>query len=147
MTERPAFLSRAARWVRFALLAAIAVLLGLIVTTPRNEVPLTMSRAQANAIAAAPGFLLTSLTAANGSQFFLVDTVKQVICVYNVTGDKLRLEGARKFDTDSDILDGSVPSHIQVEGGNGASRDDAKAYWDDAKPKIDALITKKAGKP
>lgn len=142
MTERPAFLGRAARWMRFALLTAIAVLLGLIVTTPRNQVPLSMSRAQANAVAAAPGFLLTTLTATNGSQFFLVDTVKQVICVYNVTGDKLRLEGARKFDTDSDILDGSFPSHPAIEGGNGLARDEATAYWQETKPKIDKLAEK-----
>ena len=144
MTETPPIASRAARWTRFTLLAAIAAVLGLIVTTPRNEYPLTMSRAQANAISAAPGFLLTSLTAGNANQFYLVDTTKQIICVYNVTGDQLRLEAARKFDYDTEIADGSVAAKgIRIEGNtNGINRDDAKAYWEEIKPKIDALIEK-----
>jgi hypothetical protein len=144
MTETTPF-SRAARWTRFTLLAAIAAVLGLIVTTPRNEYPLTMSRAQANAISAAPGFLLTSLTAGNANQFYIVDTTKQIICVYNVTGDQLRLEAARKFDYDTEIWDSSVAAKgIRIEGNtNGIGRDDAKAYWEEIKPKIEALLEKK----
>ena len=84
MTEKPTILSVAARWTRVALLAAIAVVLALIVTTPHNEYPLTISRAQAQGISAAPGYLMTSLNATNADRFFLVDTTKQVICVYSV---------------------------------------------------------------
>jgi len=144
MSDKPDIATRAARWTRFALIAAIALVLGLIVTTPRNEYPLVMSRAQANAIAAAPGFLMTALTSANGNQFYLVDTHKQIICVYNVTNDQLKLEAARKFDLDSDIKDGSIPHKIKIDGNsNGASREDAKAYWDDLKEKVQNLIDKK----
>ena len=132
MTDKPSILGRAARWTRFALLAGIAIVLGLIVTTPKNEYPLTMSRAQANVLAAAPGFLMTTLGATNAERFFLVETNKQVICAYNVNGDKLRLDTARKFDVDSDIKDGSTPlKSIKVEGGNGISREEAKIYLEE----------------
>ncbi|MEI6234590.1 MAG: hypothetical protein WCT04_16165 [Planctomycetota bacterium] len=143
MSESPTFLNRAATWTRFALLAAIACVLGLIVTTPRNEYPLTMSKAQANLISAAPGYLFTSIQSGNGSQFFLVDTNKQVICVYNVTGDKLRLEAARKFDYDTDVVDGSIGlKGVIIEGGNGVSREQAKTYGDELKIKIEDFIAK-----
>ncbi len=148
MNESPTFLNRAAHWTRFTLIAAIAVVMGLILTTPRNEYPLTMSRAQANAIGAAPGYLLTSLPQGTGTQFYLVDTTKQIICVYNITGDKLRLEAARKFDTDSDIKDTSISvGKVQIEGkANGVSKDDAKIYWDEVGPKIEELLNKKPKK-
>lgn len=140
MNDKPSMLGSAARWTRFALLAGIAIVLGLIVTTPRNEYPLTMSRAQANILAAAPGFLMTTLGATNAERFFLVETNKQVICTYNVNGDKLRLDTARRFDVDSDIKDGSTPlKGIKVEGGNGISREEAKIYLDEFNAQMQKL--------
>src|SRR5438046_3059969 len=103
MSEKKPLTERLARWTRFALLAAIAVVLGLIVTTPRDETsdyPRLMNRAQAEGIAAAPGYLLTSIGISNADKLFLVDTTKQVICTYGVTNDQLRLQSARKFDND-----------------------------------------------
>ncbi len=148
MTDKPSILGRAARWTRFALLAGIAIILGVIVTTPRNEYPLQMSRAQAAGIAAAPGYLMTSLNATTADRFFLVDTNKQVICVYQVSGDQLRLIAARKFDIDSDILDGSFPMKgVKLEGGNGLSREEAKSYLDEFKLLVEKIENgKKVGK-
>lgn len=144
MSDKPTFLERAARWTRFVIVAAIAVVLGLIVTTPRNEVPLTMSRAQAEGIGAAPGYLVTTLGANAAEKFYLIDTNNKVICVYSVNGDKLRLVAARKFDIDSDIWDASTPlKGIVVEGGNGVSRNQAKNYLEEFKVQMDKLEASK----
>jgi hypothetical protein len=108
---------------------------------------LTMSRAQAQGICASPGYLMTTLGATNADRFYLMDTNKQVICVYSVDGDKLRLVAARKVDYDSDIWDASVPlKGIKVEGGNGVSRDEAKAYLDEFKVEMDKLQARKKPK-
>ena len=96
MSEKKPFTERLAGWTRVALLAAIAVVLGLILTTPRDEVsgyPRFMTRAQAEGIAANPGYLLTSVGVGNADKFYLVDTNKQVICVYGVTNDQFNYNG------------------------------------------------------
>src|ERR1017187_6492465 len=112
--------------VRYVLLAAIAVLLGLIVTTPHY--PQIISRAQAEGISAAPGYLLTTMGVGQGERLYIVDTNKQVICTYSVTGDQLRLQSARKFDNDLTIPDASfsIQGVGKIEGGNGITRDQAK---------------------
>lgn len=131
MSPKP-ILERLASWTRFLLLAAIAVVLGLILTSP--EYPLIMSRAHADSLSAAPGYICTSIAAANAERFYLVDTNKQVICVYSVVQDSLRLQSARKFDYDSSIPDGSHQitvgnKSLRLEGNaNGISRDEAKLY-------------------
>ena len=131
MSPKP-ILEHLASWTRFLLLAAIAVVLGLILTSP--EYPLVMSRAHAEGLSAAPGFICTSIAATNSERFYLVDTNKQVICIYSVTNDQLRLQSARKFDFDANIPDGSHQitvgnKALKLEGNaNGLSRDEAKDY-------------------
>lgn len=147
MSEKKPFSERLAKWTRVALLAAIAVVLGLILTTPRDELsgyPRFMTRAQAEGIAANPGYVLTSVGVGNADKFYLVDTNKQVICVYGVTNDQLRLQAARKFDYDCDIPDGHMQvqagaKQLKLEGGNGLNREDAKAYGDQVKIDIEKL--------
>lgn len=121
---------------RVILLGGIAVVLGLIVISPKNSTivnPLTVGRAQADgSICAAPGYLMLTMPVGAASKLYLNDTNKQVLCVYEVTGDKLRLVNARKYDHDSAIFDMSIPGaqNKVPEGGNGITRDEAKSYGD-----------------
>jgi hypothetical protein len=120
---------------RFALVAGIAVVTALIIAGPSNgglPNPFELKKAQADGggICAAPGYLLLSVNTA-GSRFYIVDKNKQVICVYTMTGDKLRLQSVRKFDYDSDIFAGDLPTTKDangIEGGNGIDRTEAKDY-------------------
>lgn len=129
------FGDRLARYARFGLLAAIAVLAGMILSDMRQENnfnPLKLKSAMAEgAVTAAPGYLVLSMTTGGTSKFYVADTTKQVMCVYEVNGDKLRLVGARKFDHDADVFDGSLPAGKNargIEGGNGITRAEAKDY-------------------
>lgn len=130
------FGDRLAKYARFGLLAAIAVLAGMIISDARQENfnPLKLKTAMAEgAVTAAPGYLVLSMTTGGTSKFYVADTTKQVLCVYEVNGDKLRLVGARKFDVDADVFDGSLPggkSARGIEGGNGITRAEAKEYGD-----------------
>ncbi len=144
MSEKPPFLATAARWTRVAIVAAIAIVLGLIVTTPRNDYPLTMSRAQAAGVGAAPGFICTTLAEGNANHFFLIDTKNKVVCVYAVLSDRLRLVAGRKFDIDSDVVDASFAGKVRLEGGNGLQREDTKIYIEEVmKPALEKLEKKK----
>lgn len=150
MSEQKSWGERLAQWTRFALLAAIAVVVGLMVTTPRDEIsgyPRMMSRAQAEGICAAPGFLLSTIGITPADKLYLVDTNKQVICVYGCSNDQLRLQSARKYDFDTEIPEGSAELDIggkrfKAEGGNGLTRDQAKGYAEKIKEAIDNLLKK-----
>ena len=135
------FLAKAGAVVRYILVAGIAVMIGLIVTSP--QYPQIISRAQADGISAAPGMLMTTLGAAVGERLYLVDTNKQVICTYSASGDQLRLVSARKYDYDLTIPDASIGKPIRIEGGNGITRDEAKTAGEAIKAMIDAVKGKK----
>src|SRR5437764_1293814 len=99
---------RLSKITRAFLLVAIAILLALLISAPQDEgwrMPLSMSSAQANSIAVAPGFIMLTVPTGPGGSLYITDTNKQVVCGYSMVGDKLRLNSARKFDFDSDILD------------------------------------------
>lgn len=134
MPEKPSFIDRLERVTRFTIMLAIAVVLGLIITTPRNQYPLNMSRAEANILGAAPGYLMTSIIPTTSDKLYLVDTDHKIICVYNTAGNKLRLIAARKFDIDSQIPDAGMQGRIRIEGNaNGINYDEAKQYLDEYK--------------
>jgi hypothetical protein len=127
---------------------AVAVMVALILLEVpwRGEQRFRVRSAYAD-FGAAPGVIAISLgggggTAGGGesgaagggggaaSRFYIIDTAKNVICVYTITGEKVRLINARKYDYDTDILDASldVAGIRSFEGGNGLSRVEAKAY-------------------
>lgn len=123
---------------RTILLGGIVAVLGLIVISPKNSNivnPLTVGRAQADgSVCAAPGYLMLTMSIGANSKLYLNDSNKQVLCVYEVTGDKLRLVSARKYDNDATIFDMSIPSAKGgkvPEGGNGITRDEAKIYGEE----------------
>ncbi len=127
---------RLAKAARLLLLGAIACVAALIFISPRRDAanPLHVRSAQAEAVSAAPGYLMLTMSIGPTSKLYLNDTNKQVICVYEVVGDKLRLWSARKYDFDSTIFDASIqmPGPLlngkAPEGGNGITREQAKAY-------------------
>jgi len=127
-----------AKIARVVLLAAIAVVLALIVISPKilmNSNPMSIGKAHAEgSISAAPGYLMLTMATGANSKLYVNDSNKQVICIYEVTGDKLRLVSARKYDFDSTIFDMSIPMGGKVpEGGNGLNREGAKAYGETIK--------------
>jgi hypothetical protein len=137
MTQNTEPLSdRLARYARYGLLIAIAVVGGMVLSSARTQGnPFTIRPAVAEgSVTAAPGYLILSMNTGGASKFYLADTTKQVLCVYEITGDKLRLTGARKFDVDANIFDGSLPGGGKyargIEAGNGVTRDEAKEYGD-----------------
>ncbi|HLX60615.1 MAG TPA: hypothetical protein VKX17_04975 [Planctomycetota bacterium] len=133
MADKPTILERLARWTRFVLLAGIAIVLGLIITTPRNQYPLTLTPAQAAGISSTPGFILTTVPSGNAAEkFCLLDSNNKVICIYSLNGDQLLLTSARKFDFDNQIPDGTHPmKNIRISGNaNGISRDEARIFLD-----------------
>ena len=139
---------RLARVARVVLLSSIAVLLALMIVGPKNSYPLSMSKAQADGIAAAPGYL--ALTIQNASVFYLVDTNKQVICTYKIQGGQLLLSSARKFDYDSDIPEDSVPVQggtsgkmLKIAGGDGINRAEAKEFSEAVTKALEARKKKK----
>ena len=144
------FGDRLAKYARLGLLAAIAVLAGMIISDARQENfnPLKLKTAMAEgAVTAAPGYLILSMNTGGTSKFYVADTTKQVLCVYEVNGDKLRLVGARKFDVDADVFDGSLPTAKNgrgIEGGNGITRAEAKEYGDGINKMFEDYKAKKA---
>lgn len=131
--ENAPFSDRLARHARIGLLAAIAIMIGMIAANVRSTGnPMTIRSATAEgAVTAAPGYLVLSMNTGGAAKFYIADTTKQVVCVYEVNGDKLRLVGARKFDYDADVFDGSLGAGKAargIEGGNGVTRSEAKDY-------------------
>jgi hypothetical protein len=120
---------------RMLILTGIGVLAILIATTP-NANPLSVKHAQAEGgIAAAPGYIALTTNGSNAARFYLVNSAKQVICVYTLNGGQLRLVAARKFDHDRQIFDASIsvvtPEGISMkafEGTDGLDRSEAKGY-------------------
>lgn len=136
MSDQKASLGdRLAGIARGVLLAAIGVVVALIVVAPRgsgNRMPEIMTRAQAEGISAAPGYIMMTAKTGGASKFFLCDTNNKVLCIYETNGEQLRLIGARKFDADATIFDGSLPAQGFPKGidGNsaGVDRKTAAAY-------------------
>ncbi|HEY3322151.1 MAG TPA: hypothetical protein VGP72_16920 [Planctomycetota bacterium] len=88
----------------------------------------------ATPVAAAPSYISCTVKAASNSKFFLTDTTKQVICVYSLQGDQVRLVSARAFDHDRRLVDASVPT--------GMTREQAAQHVKSSQPALDALEKK-----
>ena len=125
-----------AKIARVVLLTAIAAVLALIIIRPQNSGPpnpFSVGRAQAEGICAAPGYLLLTAKSGTAAKFYLCDTSKQVFCVYETQGEKVRLISARKFDEDVKIFDASINTQTakSFEGKRpGITRAEAKIYAD-----------------
>lgn len=128
------FGDRVARVTRVILVAAIVIVAALLITSPGRPAslnPFVVGRANADAVSAAPGYIALTTRATENDRFYIIDTNKQVICVYNIQSGQLRLVAARKFDFDSKIWDASVdltqlsgnPNLKSFENGDGIFRD------------------------
>lgn len=139
---------RLASGARLVLITAITVIAVLIVVGPNNHTanPLKVGPAQADgSVAAAPGYLMMTVKQGGAAKFYLCDTNKQMICVYETNGEKLRLVGARKFDHDSTIFDASLNfgKARSFEGGNGIDRKTAEIYATEIKEAREKAAKKK----
>ncbi|MFH0938832.1 MAG: hypothetical protein V1899_06090 [Planctomycetota bacterium] len=144
-SESKSFVEKLAYMMRVVLIGMIIVVAVLMITSSHQSAnPFSISRANAEGICATPGYLVLTASIGGANKFFIVDTNKQVICVYGMVGDKLRLVSARKFDFDSDIFDGSLQIGAMrgIEGGNGVTRAEAKIYSEGLKKAWDALPKK-----
>jgi hypothetical protein len=132
MPETPPGIGRLARWTRALLIAGIAIVGMLILSSSRSDFPLTMSRAHADILGASPGYLLTTLVPGANDKLYLLDRDQGIVCVYNVNGNKLRLISARRFETDVKIPDGSKQyGNLRIEGNpNGLGIEEAKQYYE-----------------
>lgn len=136
---------RWARRMRAVLIAGIALIAVLIFASARDGRgslnPFEVRNANAEMISAAPGYLALSASIGNEVNFYLLDSTKQVICVYQMVGDKIRLVAARDWSRDTDIPDSSLnvvsaDGRQQLkafEGGTGLDRKDAETYADAVK--------------
>ena len=138
---------RSALVVRRILLVVVAVLLALLVFAKREGggPPALMGAANANLISAAPGYIALSAPQAAGN-FYIIDSNKQVICVYQTDGEKIRLVSAREFSQDMEIVDSSQPmptpsgKPVGIEGnGTGVTRAEAQFYAESLKKWLDDL--------
>ncbi len=79
---------------------------------------------------AAPGYLSLTVRPGSANKFYIVDTTRQVICVYNLSSsDELRLVSARRFDHDRSIMDATIPAPKPLEKINtGVTYAEAEAY-------------------
>jgi len=147
MTNEPeSFGDKLARFTRVVLIGAVVVVAVLLITNPPQSAnPFSIGRAQADGLCASPGYLVLTANLGGASKFYIIDANKQVICVYDMVGDKLRLVSARKFDFDSDIFDGSlqVGAVRGIEGGNGITRGEAKMYSEGLKKMWEEATKKK----
>jgi len=131
---------RIAKFVRMGLVAGIVAVAAMIFVDLRKDPSSGVYLKSAHAdIAAAPDFIALTAAADQNSKFYLVDTTKQVICVYQLVGEKIRLVAARDFSQDTDIVDTSsaVGGQPSPEGGNGATVKEAILYRDALKKAID----------
>jgi hypothetical protein len=149
MSEQKTWADKLAKFTRVILLGAIATVVLLLIVAKQNgsPYPLSMDYAHANGIASSPGFLALNVGKAS-EVFYLIDTNKQVLCVYKLTGGSLRLVSARKFDSDSDIPEDSVVvtaggKTLKLSGTDGLDRASAKDYADGIKKMIEAAQAKK----
>lgn len=127
---------RLARIARGVLLAAIAVVSALIVLGPQNHGlpnPLSVGRANADgSLSAAPGYIIMPVKQGAAARFLICDSTKQVICLYEMNAEKLRLISVRKFDKDSEIFDASLRVGREAPEGHakGLTRAQAGEYAD-----------------
>jgi hypothetical protein len=130
---------RLAKIARFVLLVAIGVIAALIILGPKNHGlpnPVSVGPVQADGgICAAPGYIMMPINTGGAAKFYVCDTNKQVICVYETKGDHLRLVGVRKFDKDLEINDGAIPVNGKILDGHhpGLDRAEAAAYGEGIK--------------
>jgi len=149
MNDKKTIEERLMRGTRFALAFVIVLLLILIASAPRDDTsgfPRFMSRANAEAVAATPGILVTSIGTGLNERFYVVDRGSKCIGCYGLNGDHLRLHAARKFDNDVDILAGEYSMKGQtfkIEDGNGASHEELKGYGKRQSDEIETLVNPK----
>ena len=145
--EEDNFIEKLPKYIFNVLVVSIAVMAALVVTQDRehgSSHPFAIRTANAEMIAAAPGFLTLSVPQAGGN-FYVVDSTKQVICVYQLDGDRIRLVSARDFSIDTEIKDSSLPlpgpnrRPIKIEGGSGVDTDTAAFYAKQLKQYIENL--------
>lgn len=138
-----------AKFARYLLLFGIGGVLVLIVAAARGGHgslnPVRVGSVNADMISAAPGCLVMTTTIGTGTNFYLIDTIKQVICVYQMDGDKIRLVSAREYKPDVEIVDSSldVGNIKSFEGGNGVDRQTAEAYGEGLKKVLEQYEKKK----
>lgn len=149
--------SVSARRLRAVLAGAVALMLAAVLyKAPWNGGDqYVMKSAYGSNLGASPGFLAMTLpdvgNTAQGVKVYIVDTAKQVICVYAFRNEKIRLVSARQFTRDMDIVDASdvVPSAdgrgriSPPEGNNGFDRDTAAAYADGVQKLVEAAEKKR----
>ena len=148
-TERSSNLARNVRKLLLASIFGMVVLiLSASLTGERSLNPFALKSANAELISAAPGFLALSANIAGintSSNFYLIDSTKHVICVYQLKGEKIRLTAARQFEKDTDIVDSSLDVTggdgrvvKSFEGGNGLDRAEAENYAEGLKKLVEA---------
>jgi hypothetical protein len=98
-----------------------------------NPLPLNAAYA-AGGISSAPGYLSLTMKNGNNNKFYLVDTNRQMILVYALNNDQLRLVSARCFDVDRKILDGTIKAPMAIEGSNGVTYSEAEQYLKSVTP-------------
>jgi hypothetical protein len=74
------------------------------------------------------GVMAVATPGANNERLVLIDTKKQVICVYRNAGlGRFRLVGARSYKYDVEVKDSS---NSNIEKGNGMTYFEMKAYYE-----------------
>jgi hypothetical protein len=120
-------------WTEAVLLVLLGVVLGALLAT-------SISPGSGEALAGGGGAGGVVAIAGNGDKsdfFYLVDTTKQVVCVYRWSNPGLRLVCARAYDYDLELLDTAEDKIIE---GRGATRGYVKAQ-------VEALRRAKVPKP
>ena len=135
--EYPSFGEKLAALARYVLVAIFAVALVCGTWRAKSE---TQAFA-ATPVSAASSYLSFTAKANGGSKFYITDTNKKVICVYSLNSDQLRLVGARKFDQDSKVVDGSIKAPIALEGA-GITREQVQQYLKNSQSVLDAEAKK-----
>ena len=75
---------KVARVTRVILVTAIVIVAALLITNPGRPGslnPFFVGRANADAVCAAPGYIALTTRATETDRFYIIDTLKQVICV------------------------------------------------------------------
>ena len=137
---------------RTAIVGAMAVLAALLLFCPETRKaanPMHVGSAYASAggggsVCAAPNYLALTASGSGKDKFYIIDTNKKIICLYQVQISEIRLVSARKFDEDERIWDASAPLYKNkpLEGGEGFTRSDAKDYADSLEKTLDAGKTR-----
>jgi hypothetical protein len=102
-------------WTEAVLLALLGAVLGALAVTGVGP---GGGEALAGAVGAAPAGRVLAV-AGNGDRsdfFYLVDTARQVVCVYRWSNPGLRLVSARSYDYDLELLDTAEDKIIESRG-------------------------------